>query len=76
MLLLMADYALLPRPCPADEGFFLVFPRVGPDRIPFIPLLAQIPLEVFNVLGPGPWPIIYIDMGSLAFHPYNCDSNL
>ena len=70
MLLLMADYALPPRSCPAEEGFFLV-PQGGPDRIPFIPLLAQTSLEVFNVLGLGPWPNIYIDMGSLAFHPYN-----
>ena len=42
--LLMAAHSLCPRPCLADEDFFL---------------------------GLGPWPNIYIDMGSLSFHPHN-----
>ena len=71
MLLLMADYTLCPRPCPAKEGFFLVFPPGGFDRIPFLPSLAQTPLEVFSILGLGPWTNIYINMDSLASHPYN-----
>ena len=70
MLLSMADHTLCPRPCPAEEGFFLIFLPSGSDRIPFLLSLAQTPLEVFNVLGLGPWPNIYINMGSLAFHPY------
>ena len=32
-------------------------------------------LGLFNVLGLGPWPNIYIDMGSLTFHHYNTNSN-
>ena len=54
MLLLMADYALCPRPCPIKEGFFLVFLPGGFDRIPFLLSLAQTPLEVFNDLELGP----------------------
>ena len=54
MLLLMADYALYPRPCPAEEEFLLVFLPGGSNRIPFLLSLVQTPLEVFNVLGLGP----------------------
>ena len=55
----------------------LAKPRRGSGRISFLPLLAQTLLEVFtlsylfNVLRLGPWPNIYIDMGSLTFHPHN-----
>ena len=54
MLLLIADYALCPRPCLAEEGFFLVFLLGGSNQIPFLLSLAQTPLEVFNDLGLGP----------------------
>ena len=70
MLLLMVDYVSVLGLAQPRRDFSSFSPWGGSDRIPFLPSLAQTPLEVFIVLGLGPWPNIYIDMGSLAFHPY------
>ena len=77
MSLLMTDHTLCPRLWLAEEGFFLGPPPgwLWSDFISSLantdPLWTCFPiLRLVKVLGLDHWPNIYIDMGSLTFHPH------
>ena len=81
---MVRNVALNGRPCPLSSALPSrggVIPRTTPELVltgfhfftyQHGPLWKCFPvLKLFNVLGLSPWPNIYIDMGSLIFHPHN-----